>query len=121
MIELALVFLIAFSVTFAFLPRLIAKLKRSGITGKDQNKPSTPEVAEMGGITIMMGVVAALLFAIAINTFFYDSSLFSSDSVLTALATLLIMCLIGIYDDLFEMRQWVKALLPLAAAIPSSR
>jgi len=118
MFELALVFLLAFVTTFAVLPPLIRKLKASGITGKDENKPHAPEVAEMGGITIIIGVVAALLFSIALNTFVFNSSFFSTDSVLAALATLLIMSLVGIYDDLFEMRQWVKALLPLAAAIP---
>lgn len=118
MFELAAVFLVAFLASMSVLPSVMRKLTASGIIGKDINKPGKPEVPEMGGIVIVIGFVAGVLFAIAINTFFYNSDLFSSDSILAALATVLIMALIGIFDDLFDMRQWVKALLPLAAAIP---
>jgi UDP-N-acetylglucosamine--dolichyl-phosphate N-acetylglucosaminephosphotransferase len=38
--------------------------------------------------------------------------------LLAVIATVLMLSLIGVVDDLLDMRQWVKALLPLLAAVP---
>lgn len=98
------------------LPILIRKLKAAGITGKDVNKEDPPEVAEMGGLAIVIGSTGALLFAIFLNTFFGFS--FSLTEILAAMITILIIAIIGIYDDLFNMRQEVKMILPMFASIP---
>jgi len=116
MIELAVVFLCAFVATFVSMPMLIRKLKAAGMVGKDMNKPGKPDVVEMGGLGVLVGVLAALLVAIALQTF--GSLEFNLISVLAALVTMLIIALIGIFDDLFEIPQALKALLPLLAALP---
>jgi len=53
---------VAFIVTFYMTMKWIPLAKRNGLVGKDINKPGNPEVAEMGGIAVMAGVIAALLF-----------------------------------------------------------
>jgi UDP-N-acetylglucosamine--dolichyl-phosphate N-acetylglucosaminephosphotransferase len=119
MISLAMlagIFVVSFSITFLALPVIIRKMKVAGIVGKDVNKAERPEVAEMGGLAIVMGVVGGLLLAIALRTFFGYQ--FDLVSMLAAMLTMAIIALIGIFDDLFDMRKDIKAFLPMVAALP---
>lgn len=108
----------SFAIVFVSLPFLIRKLVAGGITGNDVNKEGRPEVAEMGGLAIVMGVIGSLLLAIALYTFLDGQFQFRLIEILAAMLTLCIIALIGTYDDLFSMRQSVKAVLPMAAALP---
>jgi UDP-N-acetylglucosamine--dolichyl-phosphate N-acetylglucosaminephosphotransferase len=109
---LAFSFLITVLLSYFLIPRL----KRSGMVGKDVNKPDKPEVAEMGGIAIVAGLTAGVLLAVFLNTFFdFDFNLLY---VLAALITIHSVAFIGIVDDMIDIPQRVKALLPLFAAIP---
>ena len=113
---LAAILATAFCLTSFAMPVIIRKMKAAGIVGHDVNKPGRPEVAEMGGLGIVMGVVGALLLAMAMNTFFgYSLNL---DEIMAAMLTMVIIALIGIFDDLFDMRKDVKTLLPMVAALP---
>ena len=106
----------AFCLTSFAMPAVIRKMNVAGIVGHDVNKPGRPEVAEMGGLGIVMGVVGALLLAMAMNTFFgYALSL---NEIMAAMLTMVIIALIGIFDDLFDMRKDVKTLLPMIASLP---
>lgn len=113
---LLIVFVCAFAASAFSLIKLIPKLKAEGMTGEDMHKPNRPVVAEMGGIAIVVGFVGASLVGIALHTLFGFQ--FHLAAVLAALLSVTITSLIGLYDDMFDMRQWVKALLPLAAAVP---
>ena len=110
---------ISFFMTLIMMPWIIPKLKRAGLVGRDVNKPGRPEVPEMGGFGIVFGFSSGILIAIALSTFF---NAFGQDfqliSILAALSTILIMSLIGIFDDLFQIHQSIKAMLPLFAALP---
>lgn len=110
------VFLCSAGITSLAVPLLIRKLLASQMVGNDVNKEGRPPVAEMGGLGIVMGATGALLFAIALRTFLgYEFSLIE---VLAAMLTMTIISLIGTYDDLFDMRQDIKAILPMVAALP---
>jgi UDP-N-acetylglucosamine--dolichyl-phosphate N-acetylglucosaminephosphotransferase len=110
----------AFAITALSLPKIINKLRAAGITEKDMHKEGTPQVAEMGGIGIVMGAVGALLLVIGVHTFFGSALGFGLNVpvLMATLTTMLIIALIGIFDDLFDMSQRTKALLPIASAIP---
>jgi len=110
------IFLCSTALTLAALPFLIRKLMAAKITGNDVNKEGRPEVAEMGGLAIVMGATGALLFAIALRTFLGYS--FELIQMLAAMLTMTIIALIGTFDDLFDMRKDVKTLLPMVAALP---
>lgn len=113
------ILLVTFISTFLSVPWIIPKLKRARLVGKDVNKPNNPEVPEMGGFTIIFGFTMGVLFAIAMSTFLrVFGPGFELKYILAALLTILIMSMIGIFDDLFAMHQAVKALLPLFAALP---
>ena len=113
---LAAILATAYCLTSFSMPAVIRKMKAAGIVGHDVNKPGRPEVAEMGGLGIVMGVIGALLLAIAMNTFLGYA--FSLNEIMAAMLTLVIIALIGIFDDLFDMRKDVKTLLPMVAALP---
>lgn len=114
--EFILVAIISCLVSYAFTKMLIPRLKRFGISGKDVNKPENPEVAEMGGIAIVAGFTAGVLLAVFLNSFLGFS--FNLVNVLAALITIHSIAFIGIIDDLLDIPQYVKAFLPLFAAVP---
>ncbi len=108
--------LFSFIITFFFTKILVPRLKQFDITGRDVNKPDKPEVAEMGGIAIVAGFTAGVLLAIFFNTFLdFD---FNLVYVMAALITVHSVAFIGIVDDLLDVPQYIKAFLPLFAAVP---
>jgi UDP-N-acetylglucosamine--dolichyl-phosphate N-acetylglucosaminephosphotransferase len=97
---------------------MIIRLKKAGIVGKNMNSEKQEEVAEMGGLVIVAGFGAGIFTVIAVKTFFNIFPSVDLISILIALSTILIVVLIGIFDDLISMPQQVKAFMPLFAALP---
>jgi UDP-N-acetylglucosamine--dolichyl-phosphate N-acetylglucosaminephosphotransferase len=122
MITLFVVFAAAFVVTYLLTPRFISMLVDVGIMGRDKNKEGEPAVAEMGGLSIITGFVFGVLLAIAFSSFEMagGSAGFKVNlsNLFAALSTVLIMSLLGIFDDIFNLKQHVKAALPLLASLP---
>ncbi|MEW6035900.1 MAG: hypothetical protein AB1529_04765 [Candidatus Micrarchaeota archaeon] len=110
--SLAIAFLVSLILTKLLIPRLIG----AGITGADENKSGSPQVAEMGGIAIVAGFSAGLLLAIAFHSFL--SLELNLVYILAAVITIHTIAFIGIVDDLLSIPQWLKAVLPLFAAVP---
>ena len=108
----------SFLASFWAVPVLIPRLRRAGIVGQDMHKADQPEIPEMGGLALVAGFGAGILLAIAMETFW--PNLLSADLtvLLAVLCTVLLTTMIGVLDDLMGIRQWVKALLPLVAALP---
>ncbi len=102
------------SVTMLFLDKLIPRLQSAGMTGKDENKPGNPEIAEMGGIAVITGFTAGALLAILA----FNAAPFNLVYFLAAIITIHSIAFMGIVDDLISIPQWLKAILPLFAAIP---
>lgn len=96
--------------------KVIPKLRKAGKVGGDMHKKGRPEVPEMGGIAIAVGFMSATLLGMIMNTFLGFS--FELSGIMASLLTVSIVVIIGIYDDMFEMSQHVKAFMPLFAAIP---
>jgi UDP-N-acetylglucosamine--dolichyl-phosphate N-acetylglucosaminephosphotransferase len=111
----------AFVVTFLLTKRWIPVATRIGLVGKDMNKPNKPPVAEMGGIALVSGILAGLLYYIGLNTFYLGQSVFNLD-LLAALCTVLILMFVGLIDDMLGWKiglsQWQKPLLTIPAALP---
>lgn len=113
-------FLVSGLSTFALLRVLIPRLTQVGIVGQDMNKPGQPTVAEMGGLGIVGGLSVGVLALIALRTFFRIEALapVSTVELLAVSATVLIIALIGLIDDLIGVHQGWKAAIPALAAIP---
>ncbi len=113
-----LIFLVSFAVSFVEFPIVIPRLKRAGITGKNMNSEKQEEIPEMGGLVIAAGFGAGIIFAIGLRTFFDLFLSVSLTSILAVLSTVLIVVIIGVFDDLISIRQWIKAIMPVFAALP---
>lgn len=108
----------AFWVSLGCTRFLIPKLRAAGIVGRDVHKPGQPEVPEMGGLAFLAGFTAGVLLAIALEAFVPPTIPVDFTELLAVLAAVLLTGLVGILDDLLGMRQWVKAFLPVFAALP---
>ena len=115
---LILILLISFVISFILFPSMIFRLKKAGIVGKNMNSETQEEVAEMGGLVIVAGFGAGIFTVIAVKTFFNIFPSIDLIPILVALSTILIVVLIGIFDDLVSMPQQIKAFMPLFAALP---
>ena len=123
---LLLVLVASFVVTFLSTPILIRKFRDVGILGRDVHKSHSPRIPEMGGIAIVAGFVAGVMLAIAFATLSASGMISPSHTlefdslmnVLAAVTTILLIAMIGMFDDLVRMRQSVKAILPVFASIP---
>jgi len=119
MYSIVWIFLASFIATFICTPWIIPKLERANFTGKDMNKQNQKKVPNIGGFAIIFGFSAGVLLAIGLFTYLgVFGGHFNPSLILAAFSTILIMALIGVFDDLFSMHQLVKATLPLFAALP---
>ena len=110
--------IVSFVISFIIFPVMIPRFKRAGIVGKNMNNNGQEEIPEMGGLITAVGFSAGIIFAIFLRTFYNFFLSASLASILAALATVLIVVIIGVFDDLISIRQSVKAILPVFAALP---
>lgn len=115
---IVLVGAVSFMVAVVGVGVLVPRLRAAGMVGRDLNKAGQPEIPEMGGLAVVGGFGVGVILAIALEAF--NSSLLRVDftMLLAVLCTVLLTTLIGVADDLVSMRQVVKALLPVVAALP---
>jgi UDP-N-acetylglucosamine--dolichyl-phosphate N-acetylglucosaminephosphotransferase len=112
---------VSFFCTYLLLPPWIKKAREEGLTGKDMHKRDGKEIAEGGGIVVLLGTAVGILSYIAIKTFY-----FKSDGIivyiLTILCVLSISSIVGIVDDLIGWKKGlskkIRILIILFAAIP---
>jgi len=100
------------AMTFVIIPWLIPRLKARGVVGIDHNKPSKPEIAEMGGIAVVVGFFAGVSVLVALN------GIQNVDLLNVSLSAVLGAAFVGMMDDLFDLRQRHKAFLPFVIALP---
>ena len=111
-IELVAGLIVAFFMTFILVPWLIPKLRARGITGTDLNKPDKPQVVEMGGIAAVIGFFAGVSFLIAID------GITNVELLYISLTAVMGAAIVGIMDDLFNLRHRQKAFFPFLLALP---
>lgn len=111
-LELLAAFAVALATTFLAVPWLIPKLKAKGMIGHDLNKRDKPEVAEMGGVAVVIGFFAGVSVGIALD------GIERSDILNVSLLAVLGAAFIGMIDDVFELRQRQKAFFPFLLALP---
>jgi len=110
--------IVSFVVSFVIFPIMIPRFKKAGIVGKNMNISTQEEIPEMGGLIMAAGFGAGIVFAVFLRTFCNMFLSISIVSILAVLATVLIVVLIGIFDDLISIRQITKTFLPIFAALP---
>ena len=113
-----ILFLVVFGASFGILKIMIPKLKKANIVGKDMHKPDLPEVPEMGGMGVVVAFSFGVVLAMGIEVFFDDLIPVNIVSLFAVLATVLMISLVGILDDLLDISQKLKAVMPVFAALP---
>lgn len=119
---LLLTILLPFYVTFLFLPKWIKKVRKTGLVWQDMNKYDKRKVAGSGGLIVIFSFILAVLFYIALKTFYFKDGWVMVE--VFALATsVLILAGVGIIDDLFGwhhggLSRKFRLLLCLFSAIP---
>ncbi|MFH1591809.1 MAG: hypothetical protein ABIB47_00370 [Candidatus Woesearchaeota archaeon] len=118
--------IIGFFTALVATPTLIRYLNRIKLIVKDQNKEDKALVPISGGLAVISGILAGIMFYIFILVFAYkDTS--QTTTIFAVLTTILLMTLIGFLDDLIinktqdasvGLKQWHKPLLTLIPAIP---
>lgn len=123
MVEVLLLvsFLVSFLITYITVPLWIKAAERIGLKGRDMHSYAEREVPEMGGLAVSAGFIAGVLFYIAFATFYFNSNP-ELIYILAALATCLIIMIVGMLDDILGwkigLRKWQKPLLTSIAALP---
>lgn len=102
----------AFVATFLITPYLIKRLKVRRIVAPDVHKAGRPRIPRMGGVAIVFGYLAGNLILIP---FIIDTWLAQQ---FAAISSILLVFLVGMVDDVLKLRQRMKVILPLFAAIP---
>lgn len=119
---LILISIAAFVITMLIVPFIIKRFKERKIVGRDMNKLEKPEVAEMGGITVLLGFSFAMMLAIFLFSYLGFFQSLNLTALLAGFITIVLVGFLGIVDDLIGwkkgIRQWQHALIPLAAALP---
>ena len=103
---LLIIFIVGFLMTYIILPYLIKIMKRKGFVGVDIHKNVKPEVAESGGLSIIIGFSVSSIFLII----FFPA--FLNETLIFLLTVLLAGC-IGFIDDRKKLRSRYKIVLSL--------
>ena len=123
MVSIILICLLAsFLTSYLMVPLWARAARKVGLVGRDMNKPSKREVAEMGGVAVTAGFVAGVLTYIGLTTFYFKRTDGNLIYIFAALSTVLSVTIVGIIDDVLGwkagLKQWQKPLLTLPIALP---
>src|SRR3989304_2223682 len=65
---------LGFFLTFFFVPVWIKRARQAGFIGKDIHKISKKDVAEIGGVSVLIGFIFGILAYVAIKTFYFKTT-----------------------------------------------
>lgn len=91
---------LGFFITLFSIPFWIKKAKEIGLVGKDVNKVKKENVAEAGGVCVIIGFIVAVLSYVAIKTFYLKTNE-NLIEIFVLLSIILMVCFIGFIDGIF--------------------
>ena len=106
---------LAFVLALAVVPPLIRKMRAGGMVGKDVNKASKPEVAELGGIAALFAFSVSLSLVVGLQKLLGNVA---EPPFLAAISVFFMAAMIGLIDDISNIRQRLKAVAVAFAALP---
>src|SRR5437016_5039065 len=107
--------LLAFVLVLLVTPPLIRKMVAGGMVGKDVNKRSKPEVAELGGIAALFAFSVSLSLVVGLQKIIGNVA---EPPFLAAISVFFMAAMIGLIDDISNIRQRLKAVAVAFAALP---
>ncbi len=111
----------AFASVMATVPPWISVAQQRGLVGRDMNKADGRQVAEAGGLWVVVATSLGLLVMEALNTFL-NGTLYQPVPVLSLVSLLMLTGTIGLLDDILGWKkgvpQWVRVVSTIPAALP---
>jgi len=111
----ALAFGSALLIVLGTMPSLIRKMTDGGMVGRDVNKRGRPPVAELGGIASLFAFSISLSLVVGAEKL---AGNINEPPYLAAISVFFIASMIGLIDDISNVRQRVKALAVVFASLP---
>ncbi|MFC1732668.1 glycosyltransferase 4 family protein [candidate division KSB1 bacterium] len=112
--------LISFIITLIITPYWIKRARDHNLVAKDMHKPGK-KAAELGGLCVICGFLAGILYYIAIDVFVYGNASYAK-FMFAAISSILIATIIGLTDDILGwklgLRQYQKVILTIAIVFP---
>lgn len=106
------VFFISLLAVLATTPLLIRKLRNMHIVSPDMNKEKKPLVPKIGGIAILLGFSLAALLSLVL----YPEM--NVAYMLAAICSIVLISFLGLMDDMLNIRDIYRVVLPVFAALP---
>ncbi|MFX1394297.1 MAG: hypothetical protein ACFFAH_12090 [Promethearchaeota archaeon] len=105
-VYLIIIFVSGFIITLLITPYIIKYMKRKGIVGYDIHKNARPEIAESGGLSIVIGLLVASILSIVLFPVFFNI-------ILIFIITIGLAAVIGLIDDRKKLRSRYKITLTI--------
>jgi len=109
-IYLIIIFIVGFVITKLIIPFIIGFMKKKGYIGIDIHKDSKPEVAESGGIAIIIGISCASVLLIIFFPHFFNE-------ILIFILTVIFSGVLGFIDDRIRLKSRYKVILTIFIGI----
>lgn len=93
---------------------MIKKLKEKKFISKDMNKEGENYVAKFGGAAVFVGFIIAILLPLQLT----DMEIFNEKILIVAALTTSLIAFLGFVDDLLDIPDIYRVILPAFAAIP---
>jgi UDP-N-acetylglucosamine--dolichyl-phosphate N-acetylglucosaminephosphotransferase len=113
--------LISFFITYYLVKKWIPIAHKEGYVGKDMNKYNKPEIAEIGGLYSIIGIIFGILLYVGLKVYIFHTT---EDlvQVFAILTTLSLVTILGLFDDILGwkrgLKPWEKPLLSFILALP---
>ncbi len=104
-------FSLALVTCFASMPTIMRRMRKAGIVGVDAHKRGRPEIPEMGGVGILIGLTVGIIVAALLLPE-------RASVLLSFLIVVLLAGAVGAYDDLKSLNARVKTVLTALAGLP---
>lgn len=114
-VPVVLAFAAALAVVFVTMPSLIRKMVDGGMVGRDVNKRGRPAVAELGGIASLFAFSISLSLVVGVEKLVGN---IDEPPYLAAISVFFIAAMIGLIDDISNLKQRVKAVTVVFASLP---
>src|SRR5256712_5597887 len=114
-LPVVLAFGVALVVVLVTMPPLIRKMREGGMVGHDVNKKGRPAVAELGGIASLFAFSISLSIVVGLQKLVGD---IYEPPYLAAISVFFVASMIGLIDDISNVKQRVKTLAVVFAALP---
>jgi len=105
---------LSFTLVVLMMPPLIRKMHAGGMVGDDVNKASKAKVAELGGIAALFAFSVSLSLVVGLQKLIGNVA---EPPFLAAISVFFMASMIGLIDDVSNLKQRVKAIVVGFAAL----